>query len=275
MIRIETQEGWTLITHKDHARLAGEFAAVWDYRRFEFPEPRDAVLHGIASHDDSWEAPDSRPSIAEDGTPSAFSKELVGSYDAFENIDLAAYLEVRKMATEACADENPFAARMISMHTVSLLTDHADLSTLSVEQRPIHSAFIEAQRIRQAELLAACREIPELQAFASEAHLKAAFELLQACDSLSLYCCALFPEKGNLQHRHRMIGADEPVEIVFEPMGDNIFALDPFPFAENALTFEIPCVNIQGKVFDSSESLRIAYAAGERTTVSVRLISKK
>ncbi|MGB0370340.1 MAG: DUF3891 family protein [Opitutales bacterium] len=268
MIRIETPEGWILITHKDHARLAGKFAVAWDCSRFEFPEPRNSVLLGIASHDDSWQEPDSMPSITNDGTPSAFSKELVGSYDAFENIDLPAYLEVRKMATEACASKDPFSARMISMHTVSLLTDHADLTTLSEEQRPVHAAFIEAQKVRQAELTKASPE-----EYASEAHFQAAFELLQACDSLSLYCCALFPEPGALQHTHPMKGAEERVRITYTPVDETTFALDPFPFSGDEMEFEIPCVRILGKQFDSSESLRNAYNAGKRETLSVRLVS--
>ncbi|MEM9025513.1 MAG: DUF3891 family protein, partial [Verrucomicrobiota bacterium] len=251
MIRIEDSGGWRLITHKDHAKLAGAFARAWDVERFEFPDPRDSVLLGISSHDDSWEGPDSHPSVAADGTPSAFSKELVGSYDAFENIDLPAYLEVRRMATEACAEEDPFAARMISMHTVSLLTEHADLSTLSEDQKPIHAAFVESQRARQRELTADCAMIPSLAGHAFEENFQAAFRLLQACDSLSLYCCALFPEVGALQHRHPLRDSGELVQIVYEPVSEGIYALSPFPFVGNSMEFEIPCIGIQGVNFDS------------------------
>ena len=273
MIRIETDDGWVLITHKDHARLAGKFAVLWDVERFVFPEPRSSVLLGIASHDDSWQEPDSKPSIAEDGTPSAFSKELVGSYDAFENIDLPAYLKVREMATEACGEKDPFSARMISMHTVSLLTDHADLTTLSDEQRPVHAAFIEQQLKRQTELTAASASIEKLSAFATEENFQAAFELLQACDSLSLYCCALFPEEGALQHTHPMKEAAQRVKISFKPQGPNTFVLDPFPFAGDTVEIQIPCVRIVGKAFDSSEALQMAYDAGTEETISINLVS--
>ena len=273
MIRIETDRGWVLITHKDHARLAGKFAGLWDTERFSFPEPRRSTLFGIASHDDSWQKPDSRPTIAEDGTPSAFSKELVGAYDAFENMDLPSYLAVREMATEACADKDPFAARMISMHTVSLLTDHADLSTLSNEQRPIHAAFIENQLKRQQELTAASVGIPRLESFASEEHFQAAFELLQACDSLSLYCCVLFPEVRALQHGHKMQAVDHPVKISFTPVGPSTFALVPFPFAGDSVDIAIPCIRIVGKTFDSSEALQIAYDQGSEDKISIRLIA--
>ena len=34
MLRMESETGWWLITHPDHARLAGEFAAAWGNAHF-------------------------------------------------------------------------------------------------------------------------------------------------------------------------------------------------------------------------------------------------
>ena len=65
------------------------------------------------------------------GKPSAFSVELVGKYSAFEEIDLADYLAVRDRAVRLIAEEDAYAAILISMHTYSLLTDHADRSTIA------------------------------------------------------------------------------------------------------------------------------------------------
>ena len=88
MLRMESETGWWLIAHPDHARLAGEFAAAWGNAQFRKPEPRARVLKGIACHDDGWTARDAHPSITRQGKPSAFSIELVGKYSAFEEIDL-------------------------------------------------------------------------------------------------------------------------------------------------------------------------------------------
>ena len=46
MLRMESETGWWLITHPDHARLAGDFAAAWGNERFRRPEPRARVLKG-------------------------------------------------------------------------------------------------------------------------------------------------------------------------------------------------------------------------------------
>ena len=47
MLRLETEDGWWLITHVDHAHLAGAFAAKWGNDLFRSPEPRANVLKGI------------------------------------------------------------------------------------------------------------------------------------------------------------------------------------------------------------------------------------
>jgi hypothetical protein len=54
MLRLETETGWWLVTHPDHARLAGAFAQRWGNDLFLPPEPRENVLRGIARHDDGW-----------------------------------------------------------------------------------------------------------------------------------------------------------------------------------------------------------------------------
>src|SRR5579863_3323303 len=87
MLRMESPTGWWLITHPDHARLAGEFATAWGNAQFRKPEPRARVLKGISCHDDGWVARDAHPTITRQGKPSAFSTELVGKYSAFEEID--------------------------------------------------------------------------------------------------------------------------------------------------------------------------------------------
>ncbi len=77
MLRMESETGWWLIRHPDHAELAGAFAAAWGNEMFRKPEPRERVLFGIARHDDGWVARDAHLSITRQGKPSAFSTELV------------------------------------------------------------------------------------------------------------------------------------------------------------------------------------------------------
>src|SRR6202167_2972192 len=153
MLRLETETGWWLVTHPDHARLAGAFAERWGNELFLPPEPRGNVLKGIARHDDGWAARDATPQITREGKPSAFSVVLVGKYSAFEEIDLADYLAVRDRAVRLIAEEDAYAAILISMHTYSLLSEHADRSTIATEQLPLLDRFLEEQKNFQQTLL--------------------------------------------------------------------------------------------------------------------------
>lgn len=186
MLRLETETGWWMVTHPDHARLAGAFAERWGNDRFLSPEPHANVLRGIACHDDGWALRDAAPQITRQGKPSAFSVELVGKYSAFEEIDLADYLAVRDRAVRLIAAEDAYAAILISMHTYNLLTQHADRSTIAPAQLPLLDQFLQEQKALQESLrqqvTADDRFTPKQT---SESAILDHFRLLQATDNLS------------------------------------------------------------------------------------------
>ena len=123
------------------------------------------MLRGVTTHDDGWAARDQQPQITRQGKPSAFSVELVGKYSAFEEIDLADYLAVRERAVRMVAEEDPYAALLVSMHTYNLLTARADRTTIQPEQLPLLDAFlarqVEFQKDLQARLAADKELAPE------------------------------------------------------------------------------------------------------------------
>jgi hypothetical protein len=269
MLRLETETGWWLVTHPDHARLAGAFAERWGNEQFLPPEPRAHVLRGIARHDDGWALRDAAPQITRQGKPSAFSVELVGKYSAFEEIDLADYLAVRDRAVRLIAAEDPYAAILISMHTYNLLTAHADRSTIAPEQLPLLDEFLERQMDFQRSLL---QQIASDSRFAPGQKTEEAifdhFRLLQASDNLSLLTCVDFRQPSHLLHplplRH---GAHSRVEV--RSTGPRHFVLDPYPFDEGSITFSFPARHVAGKIFESSTKLQERFQAAPVETLSV------
>src|SRR5271165_3338905 len=195
MLRLETDTGYWLVTHVDHANLAGDFAAHWGNGLFRSPEPRALVLKDISRHDDGWRERDALPQITRQGKPSAFSVELVGKYSAFEEIDLADYLAVRDRAVRQIASEDAYAALLISMHTYNLLTDHADRATIAPADLPLLDTFLEQQRDFQQSLRSQISADSRFTAKqGSQAILLNHFRLLQATDNLSLLTCVDFSE---------------------------------------------------------------------------------
>lgn len=272
MLRMESETGWWLIRHPDHARLAGAFAAAWGNQQFRKPEPRERVLHGVATHDDGWAARDAYPTITRQGKPSAFSVELVGKYSAFEEIDIAEYLAVRERAVHIVGEKDPYAGLLISMHTHNLLTEHADRSTISADGLGLLDAFLERQRAYQEALYAAIAiDVTLTTQERSEQTIVEHFRLLQACDNLSLLSCVAFTRPANLLHPLPLNdGSAREIEVT--AIGPRHFRLAPWPFTADELIFEFPARHVQGKTFDSSEELQRTYwaASDEALTVTLR-----
>jgi hypothetical protein len=271
MLRMESESGWWLITHPDHARLAGAFAAAWGNAHFRRPEPRDRVLHGIATHDDGWATRDAHPSITRQGKPSAFSIELVGKYSAFEEIDIADYLAVRERAARLIAEEDPYAGLLICMHTYNLLTDHADRTTIAPEGLVLLDAFLERQHSYQRELrtiIASDASLTPRQK--AEQTILEHFRLLQACDNLSLLTCVAFDSLAHLLHPLPLNdGSTSEVKVM--PIASRHFRLEPWPFSEPDLTFKLPARHVRGKLFKTSRELDLAFNAAALEELSVTL----
>jgi len=271
MLRMESETGWWLIRHPDHAELAGAFAAEWGNAMFRKPEPRGRVLHGIARHDDGWAVRDARPAVTKQGKPSAFSTELVGRYSAFEEIDLADYLAVRDRAVRIIAENDPYAGLLISMHTYNLLTEHADRSTIAPEGLVLLDAFLERQRAYQQELRAAIQADATLAPCdKSDQTITEHFRLLQACDNLSLLTCVAYASPAHLLHPLPLNdGSSARVQV--HSLEPRHFRLDPWPFAEPELRFKFPARHVEGKTFGSSEQLSAAFSGAREQKLAVML----
>jgi len=271
MLRLATGTGWWLVTHPDHARLAGAFAARWGNDLFASPVPRGHVLAGIAMHDDGWAKRDATPQITRQGLPSAFSNELVGKYSAFEEIDLADYLAVRERAVALVAAENPYAALLVSMHTYNLLTARADRSTIVPAQLPLLDDFLERQRELQQELHTRIAADAALAAEETAVpRIWDHFRLLQATDNLSLLACVDYKQAATLLHP-LPLRAGGHAEVQVLSVGERRFKLEPYPFPEPELTFEFPARHVKGREFATAAALQESFAAApvEMLTVTV------
>jgi hypothetical protein len=261
MLRLETDTGYWLVTHVDHANLAGDFAARWGNGLFRSPEPRAPVLKGISRHDDGWRERDAQPQITRQGKPSAFSVELVGKYSAFEEIDLADYLAVRDRALLLIAEEDPYAAVLVSMHTYNLLTQRADRSTIASAQLPLLDDFLVQQKALQKSLR---DKIALDTCFTSEQSgdtvIRDNFRLLQATDNLSLLACVDYRQPATLLHPLALKDGGYRT-VTVESIGERKFRLDPYPFAEPSLVFSFPARLVEGKVFDGNAELQQKFAA--------------
>jgi hypothetical protein len=271
MLRLESDTGYWLVTHVDHAHLAGEFAAKWGNKPFRSPEPRARVLKGISQHDDGWRDRDREPQITRQGKPSAFSVELVGKYSAFEEIDLADYLAVRERAVRLIAEEDPYAAILVSMHTHNLLSERADRSTIAAEHLPLLDDFLRRQRALQESLVEQIAADPTLAPeHKSATAIRDNFRLLQATDMLSLIACVDYREPAALLHPLPQTDGGYQM-VAVESAGERSFRLEPYPFAASPLTFSFPARHVERKTFSSAAKLGELFAAAPVMGLEVRI----
>jgi hypothetical protein len=269
MLRAESDNGWWLVTHPDHARLAGQFAEHWGNDLFISPEPRADVLAGISTHDDGWAARDAAPEITKQGKPSAFSSELVGKYSAFEEIDLLDYLAVRRQAVDTVVCHNPYAGLLVSMHTFDLLANRADRSTIHTEQVSLLDAFLEDQKALQQKIRSRLMEDPHYKADdVATDRIENHFRLLQACDNLSLLTCVDYQAPAHLLHALPVTqGRGEPIMV--QPIGVRHIRLKPYPFITSPLTFDFPARFVEPLSFSSNSQLREAFKSARVQLLSV------
>src|SRR5271155_530592 len=256
MLRLETETGWWLVTHPDHANLAGAFATHWGNETFASPQPRTNVLLGIHVHDDGWALRDAAPTITKQGKPSAFSSELVGKYSAFEEIDLADYLTVRERAVQQIAARDTYAALLVSMHTYNLLTARADRTTIAPAQLPLLDDFLARQQSLQNTLR---KTIRSASAEATDEAITDNFRLLQATDNLSLLTCVDYAAPATLLHPMRKNDGTQS-EIQVTPQGNRTSPPPPSPLSKPTLPLTSPARHITGKTFATPTDLQNQFA---------------
>lgn len=264
MIRAETDNGWVLIRHVDHATLAGQFAEAWGNETFPQPELFARHCFAVAHHDDGWLARDAAPVLTPDGKPEGFTRALVGAYSAFEEIDLPSYLAVRGEATRAAAALDPLAGVLISMHTVNLLSEQADLATIRPEHRQAHAEFLAGQRAWQAETAAK-------EGFGAEM-LRRGFEFLQCCDNLSLIACAALDRVATLRHA-QLDAAGGRQSLECTPVAAGTWRVAPWPFAKAKLEFDLPYRVLTRKSFVDNADYRAAVAAAPVSTQRIVILA--
>ncbi len=271
MLRVQTEQGWWLITHRDHARLAAAFAARWGNALFAPPRPRAEVLEAISAHDDGWVLRDAHPGITREHKPSAFSEELVGKYSAFEEIDFRDYLTVRASAHDQIQARCSYAALLVSMHTYNLLTKRADRSTIAAQQLPLLDAFLAQQLSLQERLRLSVRADSHYAAEqVSDEAITNNFRLLQATDSLSLLGCVDHRRPATLLHPLPTSNGRTCSVDVFR-LAPHTFQLQPYPLDEPSLRFDLPARHIVGHTFSADEELQASLASAVWQTLTVTI----
>ena len=267
MLRIEEADSWKVITHRDHALVAGALAQEWG-GAFVVPDGLGGVMEAARRHEVGWSERDAEPQITYAGGPLAYSSQALKEEVPFEGLGFFDYLEVREVSANRLQDD-PFAACLVSLQTVTTLSKEMDLSDLSDREHQLLAAFLEKERTRQTNLLDSLKADKRFAGQEVASVLEHGRGLLQACDRLSQLVCLRFSNPVSLGDALPMVSGGEEA-VWCEPLGADRYRLIPYPFREPQLQLQVPFQRLAGKTFNNHKAIQkaIADAPVEHRTVS-------
>ncbi|MEZ5081037.1 MAG: DUF3891 family protein [Thermoleophilia bacterium] len=247
MIISAQPDGLRLVTQPDHAHQCAALARAWGNDTFRRIDHWDDLVLATEHHDDGWKAWDANPEVDTEGVPIDFPK-----------LDRRVHVDLYSRGVEAVATMSARAGLVVSRHGQGLYEKRMGLDGEPPprEERPEHERdFILGQEALQARLRERLHPAPRPE------WEWAAYRLLQTWDVMSLYLTWGLVDRGQpwpLPKVPRSEG-DEGVTVTLAATDDGA-SVDPWPFAESALTVEAPAWTIPNRVYRSPE-LRTALSS--------------
>jgi hypothetical protein len=257
MIRRDAQTHFLLITQHDHALLSGELARRLGNYDFAPPSPYQSVVEAIAHHDCGWPLHDEHPTLNPAGLP----------LHVFEApVSLAT--QVWSASVAGAMNLGDYQGLLVSLHTFALSSIF-----LANAKNPSRPDLFEMNKFqhRQSEIQEDLRQrlglrtevalqlgLPKAGVSPADDQLIFNFRLLTAMDRISLaLCCGkhLFPTMDDV-HTH----PGKPTTKITVQMPDPAtMTLDPWPFDQPALAFEVPARRITKQPFATIDEFHKVY----------------
>lgn len=202
---------YILLTQVDHARLAGEIAAVWGNHEVEPLSQPDVMLPAITHHDDGWFEWEQQPEVdPETGKPRDF-REMP--------MDVATEIWTRSI--EFCGNIAPLSGMFVSRHFCYLAEWAAEKRHDEPDEVSAIKRFLREQTSRQS----AWREDCKLDANSFDEICEAGYRYVQMFDAISLWLCLNEDDTFECE-------APSGVTIKWKRNEDGQIEVDPYPFAQ-------------------------------------------
>jgi len=247
--------GWLLFRQTDHALLSGAFARAWGNELFPALERRDEVLIAASRHDDGWADWELQPTLRPDGQPVDFIR-----------IPVSQHVPLYRRGIDLVESEDGYAGLVASLHGERLYTRpfHPGMDPridhLQGTDRALAEEYVSGEHARQDRLVAATG--------ADRGAADEAWRLLQVWDRLSLLVCMSPLREGTKQTLPPVAssGGDVTIEAYADERGHLV--CDPYPFATDPASFEVPAVRTRRLTWESESAYRDDFRAAERYVLS-------
>jgi len=253
MITREVDDRYWVAAQQDHAAAAGFLAEHWGNETFSAPERflpspkhgeqfRTELLRAVAGHEDGWREEET----------TVETKDASGLPLDFTKISLEESLERWRTCVSYFAEDQPFAALLISLHAYWLLAHSCNPMLESAFQHPVlqpsrRSAlpaldaerkaacnFIQERKLEQSHLLERLRRDSVRSNWITPQTLDPTVRLIQVVDSISLRLCFGGNPSATMVDVPRR-GWFDRGRVDSSVDGDGRIAVAPYPFDEDPL----------------------------------------
>jgi hypothetical protein len=254
MIRHRLGDEFLLITQHDHARLSGYLATHIGNTLFAPPIPYQEVIDGIGLHDCGWPLHDQRPTLNAQGQP-------LHVLESPMSVAIPVWSESVRLASQ----HNAYSGLLVSLHVLALSSlaekrdqspheRHRDARELFDLNKFQHNQIEHQQQLRAAVGLRT--DIPLRLGLsppgtgAREDLLLFGYHLLKAMDRTSLDVCSGEDLFQTIEEVYSRPGAKPLTLRVGHPRHFEL-TLDPWPFDQPVLTYDIPCRRLPAQRYES------------------------
>lgn len=233
MLRRDDGADWLVITQPEHAALSGRLAQAWA----TIPPPRAATLLALYEHDNGHSRSDAN----------GHWNPQTGEVQDFRSAPKETQAAIARRGVERLAGESPYAALLVAIH----FGEHA----------------------AKERLLARLRADPARAADAADERINAGYQLLQACDVLSLAVCLDVERFGSSKETPAFRPAGQPLlDMAFAHRGDGTVGLDPWPFAPERVTARVTARVVPARRYASADALAEAFHNAALRDLSVDFV---
>ena len=241
MIVRPTGDTAEIVMQVDHAVISGQLAEAWAGEI----AARDSLIVAARLHDIGWRHWEAEPRLNTD----------TDQPTNFLNVQIDEHLRLYRLGIEEVAAVDPYAGLLVSMHSAGIYTGrYGTQPALKLTRAPDVQSLVDDFVAEQEARYEAVRDGLDV----SQDELWRNYLLLQVFDRLSLRVCLGDPAgPGPMEV---VLPEDRTLTITLDD--DGIERLDPWPFAADEVTVEIPwrVVPLDGYADDAALQAAIATA---------------
>jgi len=253
-----------VVRQPDHGTQTGLIAAAWG--NDEVPavtEHREASRLAAAHHDDGWAIWERHPDL------DPHTRQPI----QFHQVKPREHVPAYRVGIERAAQLDPWAGLLVSMHGAGLYNDRygsfrleeVGEQSLTDAERELVGEFLADMASLQTSLYTEAIGHPPPSAPHELLEVMSAYLLLQVWDRISLQFVLRHAADGTIAPLP--VPGRQRVEIRCRARGRFRLALDPFPFAEDAVSLPVAASIVPDRVYTDPEDFLATLSSADKTTI--------